>query len=288
MELELSKTCCRKAFLLGLFFGAQTEQNNRIMAEFRSEEIAKAALEILKRQFSSEPELIKVGRAGRYFWRVEATTKALCSFLQTADKKGGEAQLSSLAGFRCAACPNSFLRGVFLAVGSINDPDKGYHLELSLPNGKRAELISNFLSEAVSEPKRVERGGKTGLYYKRNMQIVDMLYYVGAMQCGFDFSNSCISKDIRNNINRTTNCVAKNISRAVDASLKHIEAIELLEKFERMPNLSEELRYTAELRVANPSVSLAELARLHEPPISKSGLNRRLLRIMEEAEDVKK
>ena len=109
---------------------------------------------------------------------------------------------------------------------------------------------------------------------------------MGAARSNFDMANVCIMRDIRNGENRATNCVARNISRSVSASRKHIDAIELLSKSGKLPKLNEELRYTARLRIENPSASLTELARMHEPPISKSGLNRRLTKILEESEDI--
>ncbi len=284
LEAEQGRTCCRKALLFGLFFGASTEKNNIINADFRSQEIANAAAEILKKQFSSAPEVLAVKRAGRTMWRVRATTKALSAFLQNTDREDDGQSLSGLVGFRCDACARSFLRGVFVSSGSINDPKKGYHLELSINGARRAERVKRFLSDELIEPKTVQRASKIGLYYKKNMQIADILYYLGAMQSGFDFSNVCIERDIRNIENRATNCVARNISRAVEASLRQAEAIELLERSGKMPKLGEELRYTARLRLENPSMSLTELALLHDPPISKSGLNRRLVKILEEAE----
>lgn len=287
MEAPQGKTCCRKALLFGLFFGALVQENNIIKAEFRSEEIANKAAEILKKQFSSVPEVSEVRRAGRCFYAVSAQTKAISSFLQNADKLGSPASLSELVGFRCPECAHSFLRGVFISCGSINDPQKGYHMEFSICTDSRAELLCSFLSDEIAVPKKVKRSAKIGLYYKRNMHIADLLYYLGGVQSGFCFANTCIEHDIRNAENRATNCVARNISRAVEASFKHIEAIELIENEGKMARLGEELSYTARLRVENPSLSLSELAMIHEPPISKSGLNRRLARIMEEAESLR-
>ena len=104
--------------------------------------------------------------------------------------------------------------------------------------------------------------------------------------CSLAVTNSYIEKDIRNLENRATNCVARNISKSVDASMKQIDAIKALISSGKILSLPEELRYTAELRLENPSASLFELAHMHEPPISKSGLNRRLTRLLEEAEEL--
>ena len=134
---------------------------------------------------------------------------------------------------------------------------------------------------------RTRRQGRFGLYYKNNAAISDLLYYIGCSATSFDVANVCIERDIRNNENRATNCVARNISRSVDASRKQIAAIEALIATRKIDTLSDELRYTAALRMENESASLLELALMHEPPISKSGLNRRLTKLMEAFEEDK-
>ena len=108
---------------------------------------------------------------------------------------------------------------------------------------------------------------------------------LGSSVKGFEVANACIERDIRNHEHRVTNCEASNISRSVGASHKQIVAIEQLQKTRKIDTLSEELRQTAELRMENPSASLSELALLHIPPITKSGLNRRLTKLMEAAEE---
>jgi DNA-binding protein WhiA len=103
------------------------------------------------------------------------------------------------------------------------------------------------------------------------------------MRSSFDFANVCIERDIRNNENRATNCVARNISKSVDATRKQIEAINKLARNHKLESLPEELRITAGLRLENEDISLSELARLHDPQISKSGLNHRLEKICQAA-----
>ncbi len=286
MDAELQKTCCRKSMLFGLFFGAQPENENIIRADFRSYAIALRAAEILKRQFSASPEITEVRRAGRCFYSVSAVTRALCVFLKKADREEGT--LAELVGFRCPECAHAFLRGVFVSSGTVTDPQKGYHLEFVLQSEARSHLLGALLEKEVGVAKSVLRGSRIGLYYKKNMMIADILYYLGGTQSGFDFANMCIEHDIRNGENRATNCVAKNISRAVDAAVKHISAIETLASTGKLSRLGDEIEYTARLRLENPSMSLSELALIHEPPISKSGLNRRLARIIAEAEDIEK
>ena len=284
LVLDMGKTCCRKALACGLFWGAELLENREIRSEFLIEEVAQYSSSILSKNFSSSPELQRVGRAGRYWFCVSAKTKVIWTVLQSADNSSDGRELSEIIGFKCSECAHAFLRGVFIAVGHINNPDKSYHAEFSVPNEVRAMRLSAFLSSELAEPKTVDRKGKIGVYYKRNMVITDLMYYLGGMKMAFEYSDACIMKDIRNRENRATNCVASNISKSVGVSQKHISAIEELTRTGRLFKLPEEIRYTARLRAENPSATLSELARLHEPPISKSGLNRRLNRILEELE----
>ncbi len=286
MESEPHRTCCRKAMLYGLFINAKAEDRN-VCAEFKVREVAERVLLILSKQFSAEGVLLEYKRAGREFFSVSVKSKALSSFLQELDSAPEGTLMFSLVNFKCAECAGAFLSGAFMACGTLNDPHCGYHLEFSFSaeHRRRAELFGLFLSGLnVGEPKTVDRKTKIGVYYKKNLAITDLLYLMGATRSNFDMANICIEKDISNRENRATNCVAQNISRSVVASLKQIEAIERLERSGRLEGLGKDICYTAELRVENPSASLSELALMHEPPISKSGLNRRLTRILEEAE----
>lgn len=281
--LELSKTCCRKAMLFGLFMGASLEGVKTVTAEFRNAEIAEIAVEILKKQFSAEAELSAVSRAGRRFYSIKVNSKALSSFLQSIDSAQETRGLSEIVGFRCDACSKAFVRGVFIALGTINDPKKSYHLEFVLKSEERAKKLAALLENEIVAPKLVKRGEKTGVYYKRNMQIADLLYYLLATKSGFAFSDVCIEHDIRNKENRATNCNTRNISRSIEVAQKQIEAISALEKSGKLRLLDEELRYTARMRVENPWATLTELAAVHEPPIAKSTLNRRLVKLLEKA-----
>ena len=158
-------------------------------------------------------------------------------------------------------------------------------MEIKCQRRERAKKLSDLLERHIAKPSLIERSKGFGLYYKSNGKISDALCFVGGARSGFFTANVSIENDIRNNENRATNCVARNISRSVNASMKHVEAIRRLKESHRFESLSEELRYTAELREENPSASLSELAMIHEPPISKSGLNRRLTLILEAVEE---
>ena len=290
IQSEPSKTCCRKAMLFGLFCCARLDpsQKNKIIAEFKSEPIALLASKVLLKQFSAPSEIALSARAGRKFFTLTATSKALASFISSIDNEQECRPLHELVGYRCQECTHSFWRGVFIACGTLNDPRKSYHLEMSFATEQRAHLLFKALGNIVPTPKLITRDKRTCVYYKSNESIFDLLNYIGVGQSSFLMTNTYIERDIRNAENRATNCVASNISKSVDAAMKQIEAINKLIESGKFVSLPEELRYTAQLRVDNPSASLFELSHLHEPPISKSGLNRRLTKLLEEAEEAKK
>ena len=284
LTLPTGKPCCRKALLFGLFYRGTHMEENTVCASFRSEQISTLAAELLKRQFSTESELLVTTRVGQRIYTLTARSKAISSFLDAVDGSSDE-RFFSLIGFRCAECAHFFLRGVFMACASITDPRKGYHGEFMVPSDRRADRLRDFLTEAVANPIRATRSHGTGLIYKSNGSLADLLYFLGASEASFQIANICIERDIRNQENRATNCVTRNISRAVEASRRQVAAIDFLKQAYKFDGLPEELRHTAQLRCDNVSASLAELARLHEPPISKSGLNRRLTCILEAAKD---
>lgn len=288
LESRSTKTCCTKAFVTGLCIAALAlpEKKNKIRLQLRTKELAELASELLTKQFSASPEICRTVKAGREVYLLDFYSKSLSTYLRSVDRVDPDRTLAETAGFRCKDCATDFLRGAFAICGTVNDPQKSYHAEFILPTPMRARLLSELLESVFSLPKTVKRGERTGVYYKNNEIVADLLNYLGAGMCSLAVTNSYIERDIRNTENRATNCVARNISKSVDASMRQIDAIKALITSGKMLSLPEELRYTAELRLENPDASLFELSHMHEPPISKSGLNRRLTRLLEEAEEL--
>ena len=268
-----------------MFFGANREDGNVIRAEFKTEDIAQKVKQILKAQFAFDTEIKETARAGRRFFVIEAKSKAISLFLNELDSQTSSKSLEEMVGFRCAECAPAFLRGAFISLGTVNDPNKGYHLEFSLKHARRAKPLFDFLNSQDLTPKVIDRASKLGLYYKSSSDILQVLYYMGGVKSSLAIPNAGLMRELRNAENRATNCVTSNISRSVEASRRQIEAIERLESSGKLEKLSKELKYTAELRLNNPSAPLSEIALMHEPPISKSGLNRRIMRLIEASEE---
>ena len=174
-----------------------------------------------------------------------------------------------------------------MSVATISDPKKSYHLEFSLPSARRADRLAEFFEEPIGRAGRVERNGKYGVYYKKSTYIEAFLYHIGTIKCGFEFSDDCEKHILKNIVNRSTNCETKNLSRVVDAAVKQIDAILALKADDVLQLLGEEVCYSAELRLNNPETPLSELAKLHQPPISRSMLNRRLTKILNKYEEHK-
>ena len=282
LELDFEKTCCKKAFLCGIFFGAQKGDKKRTVAELKTEQSALVAAEILKKQFAAEPEIFQINRAGRHFFAVAVTSKAVSVYMDKIDRENPEKKetLAEIVGFRCDGCAKAFLAGAFISGGTATDPQKRYSFELFAKGVSRATLLSEFLIAYVGPHGYIDRKTRIGLYYKGNEAISDILSYIGADRAYYAVINAYVGHDIKNYENRATNCVLTNIKKSVEAARRQIEAIEKIRMSGRFELLSEELRYTAELRCEHDSATLSELASLHDPSISKSGLNRRLEQIM--------
>lgn len=183
--------------------------------------------------------------------------------------------------FACPHCAANFLRGLIVSCGSVTDPTKAYHLEFRLSNPEKVPFLAEFLEEQSWRAGcRKLKGGGLGVYIKNSVIIEEMLTLMGANKALFELMNAKIEHEIRNSENRVTNCETSNIARAVDASARVREAIDVLVRTDRLAALPAELRETANLRVENPAASLKELAYLHNPPITKSGLNHRLQKIL--------
>ena len=283
LELPLKKTCCRKALLLGILCAVRKQDDGWVLYAYHRG-IAELAQSMLERIFHAKTELAPMIRAGRETFALSFVAPSVSAFLETLDNSA-DVDLPQTVGFRCAACETHFLRGVFLGAASVSDPNKGYHMEMLFASEGRADAVSGLLNDTVGRPSRTHRGNRFGVCYKSNGAIADLLYLIGCAKTNFDMTNVSIEREIRNNANRATNCETSNISRAVDAAQRHCSAIEALIASRAVDTLSEELRATAYLRLEYPDASLSELALMHEPPLTKSGLNRRLAKLVALAEE---
>lgn len=185
-------------------------------------------------------------------------------------------------------CKRVFIRGVFLGGGSISNPEKTYHLEFVTHNDEYAEELSKLINTYGLNSKVIQRKGSYVIYLKEGEQIVDLLNIIGAHESLLELENVRIMKEMRNNVNRLVNCETANLSKTVNAAVRQIESIKLIEDEIGLKRLPKNLREVAELRLVYPNESLKELGQMLEPPVGKSGINHRLRRIEKIAEELRK
>lgn len=176
-------------------------------------------------------------------------------------------------------CKRAFLRGAFLAVGSISDPQKTYHFEMAVNSEEEAVQLRNLMDDFGIDGKIIIRKKYHVVYVKEGSQIVDLLNIMEAHVNLMELENVRILKEMRNSINRQVNCEAANISKTVNAASKQVEDILYIKETVGFNNLTEGLEDIAELRIAHPEASLKELGMMLNPPIGKSGVNHRLRKL---------
>lgn len=188
---------------------------------------------------------------------------------------------------KSSCCKRAYLRGAFLCVGSMSDPQKSYHLEFVCEWEAQALQIQEVLKSFELDVKIVRRKKYYVVYLKEGSGIIDLLNIMGAHVSLMNMENFRIEKEMRNSINRQVNCEAANITKTVNAASKQIEDILYLQKHYGLSNLPENLQEMAQVRLAHPESSLQELGNCLNPPVGKSGVNHRLRRLSEIAERVR-
>lgn len=185
-------------------------------------------------------------------------------------------------------CKRAYLRGVFLAAGSLTNPEKGYHFEIVCEVEKQANIIMGILIDFGLKAKLIERKKYYVVYIKDSSMIVDALNVMGAHVSLMDMENVRILKDVRNAVNRRVNCETANLNKTVSAAVKQIEDIKYIEAEKGIKYLPENLWEIARLRLEEPELSLKDLGQMLNPPLGKSGVNHRLRKISEIANELRR
>ena len=184
-------------------------------------------------------------------------------------------------------CKRAFIRGAFLASGSMSDPNKSYHFEIVCRTKEQAEQLQQLMNGFETDAKIVERKGHYVVYLKEGSQIVDMLNVMEAYISLMNLENVRIIKEMRNSVNRKVNCETANISKTVNAAVKQLEDIELIRSKLGLEQLPQNLREMALIRLEYPEAALKELGNYLTPPVGKSGVNHRLRKLAEIAENLR-
>lgn len=186
-----------------------------------------------------------------------------------------------------SCCRRAFIRGAFLAAGSISNPEKSYHFEIVCVSMERAAQLQQLIRSFGPDAKIVERKNHYIVYIKEGAQIVDMLNIMEAHISLMNLENIRIVREMRNDVNRKVNCEAANINKTVNAAVRQMEDIRYLETVGSLDSLPEGLAEIAGLRLAHPDASLKELGEMLTPPVGKSGVNHRLRKISQLADKLR-
>ncbi|MBO5409679.1 MAG: DNA-binding protein WhiA [Clostridia bacterium] len=184
-------------------------------------------------------------------------------------------------------CATAFLRGVFLACGTVTSPERGYHLEFVVPYKRLCTDLMKFMDELNLNPKYIVRKGNHIIYFKDSESIEDILALIGAQDASLMLMGIKIEKDVKNTVNRRLNFEISNINKTVDAAKLQVQAIQRIEQTKGISSLPENLQKIAKLRLENPEASLRDLEQLMDEPISRSGINHRLSKLINIAENIK-
>ena len=279
---EVEKGCCALAEAMGALLYANTFSADGIRIVTESRDLGLRLPRLFRKGLGVSFDLLpEEGGSGKLTYTITDREKirqvfSACGF-------SAETSVSLHVNFALLekdCCRRAFLRGAFLAGGSVTDPEKRYHLELSTTHWKVSRETGTLLLEMELPAKETERKGSSVLYYKQSEAIEDFLTAIGAPVSAMAVMEAKIEKDWRNEANRKTNCDSANVDKAVAASQEQLAAIRKLEERAVLETLPEKLQQTATLRREHPEMTLSELAELHEPPISKSAVNHRMRKLL--------
>ena len=279
-------SCCALAECFGilLYCNSFTADNIKIITESR--EFAQFLPKLFKKAFGVDfdnfPSLAAPGKLTFQIHDPEKIRKIMdCCGFDPADTLALHVNLP-LVEEDC--CKTSFLRGAFMAGGSVTDPGKGYHLELATTH-RNVALETWVLLRELGEPcmKSATRSGGTVLYLKQSDLISDFLTFLGAPVAGMGIITAKLEKELNNKVNRRCNCDDANASKVVEAAQEQLAAIRVLEELGVVEKLPVKLRQAAIARKNHPYSALSELAEMMDPPITKPAMNHRLKRLVEYA-----
>ena len=276
----LSRKCCARAEAYGilLFCNSFTQRELRIVTA--SAPFAARLPALFRKAFQLSFDQLSQAGGGKQAFSITAPDKL--SALRSA--YGGEEDLAHHINFAVLEedhCRSAFLRGAFLAGGSVSDPGKSYHLELMTSHYNVSRELTALLPEAGFTPKQTTRNSIYLTYFKQSEIIEDFLTALGAPISAMEIMNAKAEKDLRGSVNRRVNCDAANLDKAVEAAQEHMEAVYRLEQRGMLQELPDKLKEAVDLRMANPELTLSQLAELCQPPVTKSAFNHRLRKLMQ-------
>ena len=282
----ISRRCCALAEAYGVVLYCNTFRPDQLRIVTENPEFSARLPRLFKRAFGLEFDQLPVETGGKRIFHIGDPAKLRAIFDAFGiSHEGGVALHVNYGMLEDDCCRVSFLRGAFLAGGSATDPAKRYHLELATSHRMVSRETDALLLDLGFRAKTVERNGSSILYFKQSEGIEDFLTFLGAPVCAMAVMEAKMEKELINGVNRRVNCETANLSKVVNAAGDQIDAIRLLERRGILETLPEKLQITAQMRLRNPEATLAELAEMSDPPVSKSAINHRMRKLTELAKE---
>ena len=283
------KQCCALAECFGVLLYCNSFAADSIKIITESREFAYILPKLFKKAFNlsfdSYPSLAAPGKLVFQIWDEEKITCIMESFgFHPEDTVSLHVNFPVIENDCCKA---AFLRGAFLAGGSVTDPVKGYHMEISTTHQSVARETDVLMREVMTFlPKSAKRGGGQVLYIKQSEQISDFLTYLSAPVAAMSIMETRLEKELNNKVNRRCNCDDANTSKVVEAAQEQLSAIRVLKEAGMLEKLPDKMEQAAMAREKNASASLSELAAIMEPPITKPAMNNRMKKLVQMAKEM--
>ncbi len=284
---KVGRKCCAQAEACGVLLYCNRFSLGEVKIVTESPAFAQRLPGLFRRAFGVEfDEKGDPGTPGKRIFSITTPDKLSLLWEACAFDPTGPAHHINFGMLEENHCRLAFLRGAFLAGGSVTDPQKGYHLELATTHLRVSRELNTLLMELGYAPKETTRKSNYITYFKQSEAIEDLLTAVGAPVSAMELMNTKAEKLLRNGVNRRVNCEAANVDKTVDAALEQRRAIQILRQAGAWEDLSPKLQEAALLREANPELPLAQLAALCQPPVTKSSLSHRLRKLIQMSEKV--
>lgn len=298
-ELTLieADSCCERAELSALIRmnGSVSVSSRKVVLDISTENaaIARRIYSLLKKHYEIHVELLvrkkmRLKKNNVYIVRIPAGVQEILSELKIVSEGfmfnlGIDKEI-----IRKPCCKRSYLRGAFLAGGSVNNPEgSSYHLEISSMYQEHCESLVDLANKFDLNARCIERKKGFIFYIKEGEKIIELLNIIGAHQALFKFEDVRIMRDMRNSVNRIVNCETANLNKTIGAAVRQIENIKLLQREVGLDSLPDKLKEVAEIRLLHPDMNLTEVGEMLGGKVSKSGVNHRLRKIDELAEKIR-
>ena len=289
-RVPLSRGCCAVAEGCGVLLYASTFSAGEVRIVTENDEFAGRLPRLFQMAFGVKfDELPGEHKGGKLVLRITREEKLDAIWRALGyDRRAHFALHLNFALLEEECCRASFLRGAFLAGGSVTDPQKRYHLELATSHVQTGREVEALLRDMGFEPKNVMRQSNLITYFKSSEHIADILTLIGAPGRALEIVSAKIEKEMRNTVNRRVNCDAANLDKTVTAAYEQVEAFTRLTESGAINELPVKLQEVAVARLLQPELTLSELAATFDPPLTKSCLNHRIRKLMEIAKEEKK